>query len=131
MNMLTNSADYYSRDQQLNIDPKTQYISNLKKLGYWEFNKKELTDKFIGEKLIKLISIEFTNYSNDSQIFDFSTFESSSIGSFILKIKCSDKYQEYIEYLDRIELRAKLLSECGYDKFYELCTPEELIYLGW
>ena len=131
MNISLTSTDYYARDKQYNIDGNEQYISNLKKLGYFEFNRNEKINKFIGQELAKMITDEYSIYTSNSQVFDFATFESSSIGSFILKIKFSDKYKSYIQYLNRIEPRAKLLSECGYNKFYELCTSDELEYLGW
>ena len=117
------SSDYYLRDQQMSIDSQTQYISNLKKLGYWEFDHTTKIDEFVKFELNKLITSELQNYSPE--------LARKTIGSFLPTIQNSEKYKSYLQYLDKAESRSKILSECGYDQFYNLCTREELEYLGW
>lgn len=125
-NQLT-SSDYYLRDQQMGLDSQTQYISNLKKLGYWQYDRLTKIDEFVKHLLVKFISDEIAKspINNYSKIFDL------TIGSFITKIKSSEVFKLFLLSLDELESRSKILSECGYERFYDLCTREELEYLGW
>ena len=117
------SSDYYLRDKELGLEPNKQYVSHLQKLGYWEFDHTTKINEFIKFELNKLITSELQNYSPE--------LAGKTIGSFLPTIQNSEKYKSYLQYLDKAETRSKILSECGYAQFYNLCTNEELEYLGW
>lgn len=118
-------SEYYQRDQDLGLDTRNQYIANLKKLGYWKFDKSAQIEKYIKHELNQAINREIKLFNLDP------IFCNKTIGTFLSELKQSEKFCLHQEYLTRVETRGRILSECGYDQFYNLCTDEELAYLGW
>jgi len=64
-----------------------------------------------------------TNYNSSINIF--------TLGEIADQIKSTQKFKSYLEHLKKQESRATVLGTCVYSDFYNLCTEEELAYLGW
>lgn len=121
-----NRSDFYQRDHDLGLDTNQQYISNLKKLGYLEFEMEPKINQFIKYELKQFINRELDNINLEDPMVLNKTIE-----SFVSNIKISSKFNSYLNYLNKAKSRANILAHCGYEQFYNLCTDEELVNLGW
>ncbi len=113
-------SEYYLRDQSMGLDSDSTLQSHLKKLGLVNFDINERIESFIKSEMPIWIR---NNYN--------SSLNSLSLGEIVEQIKLSKKFQSYLEYLQTQETRATVLGTCTYTDFYNLCTEEELTYLGW
>jgi len=112
--------EYYKRDESIGIEKNKQLESNLKKLDLLDFDINNKIEIFVKSEIAIWIK---TNYS--------SVLNSLTLGEIVEKIKLSKKFQSHLEYLKKQEIRATILGTCIYSDFYNLCTEEELAYLGW
>jgi hypothetical protein len=121
---------FYQRDQDLALDTNQQYISNLKKLGYWEFDMNAELQKYMKNRLTKVIDRLDLDFRPDMETLDIYRTAHDFQG-FLSEILDSTDYELDLLTLKECESRAKILSKCGYEQFYNLCTDDELAYLGW
>jgi hypothetical protein len=112
--------EYYARDESMGLDGDKTLDSHLKKLDLVDFDINNKIETFVKSELPIWIR---TNYS--------SSLNSLTLGEIVEQIKLSNKFQSYLEYLKKQEARATILGTCIYTDFYNLCTEEELAYLGW
>lgn len=112
--------EYYSRDQSMGLDRDAVLSSHLKKLDLVDFDINSRIESFIKSELLNWIQ---TNYNPG--------IDGMTLGEVIGRIKDSKKFKSYLEYLKTQESRATILGTCVYTDFYNLCTQEELEYLGW
>ena len=113
------AIDYYSRDEEMNLNVEHILINHLKKLGYYQFNYNAKINEYIKNETIDYIR------KNYNEIKDMPVEEIQNI------VKSSDKYKSFVKYLQKHEIRAKIFENCVYSDFYNLCNIDELEYLGW
>jgi hypothetical protein len=113
------AVDYYARDEEMNLNVEHILINHLKKLGYYQFNYSAKIHEYIKNETIDYIR------KNYNEIKDMNVEEIQNI------VKSSDKYKSFVKYLQKHEIRAKIFENCVYSDFYNLCTIDELEYLGW
>ena len=120
MSILAN--DYYLRDIEMNFDAHDIIIFSLKKLGYYNINKPLLCKEFIKKYLIKLINNNDIEYSKSLQFY-------------INEYKQTNEYNNFINQIDikikRSIILQKYLNNSELFNFYNNCTEDELIYIGY
>jgi hypothetical protein len=112
--------EYYLRDESMGLDWNITLTSHLKKLDLIDFDMQNRIDTFIKSEMPIWIR---KNYN--------SSLNTLTLGEIVEQIKESKKFKSYLEYLKKQESRAAVLGTCAYSEFYNLCTEEELAYLGW
>jgi hypothetical protein len=113
-------SEYYARDQSMGLDGDSTLNSHLKKLDLVNFDINDRIESFIKSEMSIWIR---TNYNSSINIF--------TLGEIAEQIKSTQKFKSYLEHLKKQETRATVLGTCVYPDFYNLCTEEELTYLGW
>jgi uncharacterized membrane protein YgaE (UPF0421/DUF939 family) len=125
--MSTLAETYYQRDISMNLDKKTQIINSLKKLGYINFNYDNKINNYINHQLSKIM-------------LDNNYFHDKTIDYYIDNIKNTNEYIKYSNYLEQCIEKSKIFNQFllynNYDNdilrnFYNICTEEELYYLGY
>jgi hypothetical protein len=113
---------YIERDLELNLDPCKTIINHLKKLNYYNINIQNLKNKFIEQYLIKEINSGNYNLENNKYVINTNIIDTI-------------EYKKYDDYLNNILLRSIILSKYinnnNIQEFYNNCTNDELIYLGY
>ncbi len=124
--MTTTASNFYLRDIKMNLNPKEQIVNALNKLGYLniDFDKKVKT--YIDHRLSEMILNGKITYD---KTFDF----------YIEQIKASEEFKKYYKHLEFQIKRSKEMNNFLSDEitknnlriFYESCTEDELLYLGY
>ena len=114
------AVDYYSRDQDMNLNTEHILINHLKKLGYYKFDYDTKLNEYIEDATINYIKKNYNNINKNITIEEIHNI-----------IKSSNKYNSFVQYLQKHQSRAKIFENCIYSNFYNLCTLDELEYLGW
>jgi len=110
---------YITRDKRMNIEPKKAIIDHLEKLGYLYIDIQNEITAFIKFNYKKNIdSLNFISYNDYNDAFIN-----------------SPKYDEFKSSIqNRINRSVKLSSFNGttlIEDFYNNCTVDELLYLGY
>jgi hypothetical protein len=113
-------SEYYARDKSMGLDVNKTLDSHLKKLNLVNFDINDRIESFIRHEMPIWIR---TNYN--------SSLNSLTLGEIAEQIKSTQKFKSYLEHLKKQETRATVLGTCVYPDFYNICTEEELTYLGW
>jgi len=120
---MTIAYNYYIRDIEMKLEPKRQIVNALYKLGYLNLDIDKKCKTYIDSE-ISLMML------NDTNLLTF----------YVDVIKETDKYKSYYNHLlysqKRFNELKDFLSIDNIDfhvlkEFYESCTEEELMYLGW
>lgn len=117
---MTQAINYYSRDQKMNLDVNKILVQHLKKLGYYNFDYDVKINEYIENATIDYIKKNYNNINKNITIEEIHNI-----------IKLSNKYNSFVQYLQKHQIRAKIFENCTYSNFYNLCTIDELDYLGW
>lgn len=114
---------YIDRDDKLQLIPEETIIKHLKKLNY-NIDIEKLKNDFITDYLIS--EVKKNNYYLDDE---FKYIINTSLNTIIE----SDKYINYIKYLNYCVERRNILKNysSNINDFYNNCTNDELLYLGY
>jgi hypothetical protein len=114
---------YIERDAKLQLIPEETIIKHLKKLNYYNIDIENLKNNFIKNYLID--EIKNNNYCLDNNYYIIITKLSTILDS--------DKYKKYIKYLNYCVERSNILINYinNINNFYNNCTNDELLYLGY
>ena len=114
---------YIERDNRLQLNSSETIIKNLKKLNYYNIDIEMLKNKFISNFLIN--EVKNNNYYLDDSNYYV-------ISKSLNDILQSNEYKKYIENLNYNVERNNILSNYNnIADFYNNCTNEELLYLGY
>jgi len=114
---------YIERDERLQLKPEETIIKHLKKLNYYNIDIEKLKNDFIKEYLISEIKKNNYYLYNDSKYI---------INISLDTIIQSDKYKNYIKQLEYCMERSNILIHYNnINDFYNNCTNDELLYLGY
>lgn len=111
--------DYYQRDADYGLDKNKKLNANLEKLGLKNFD--------FNNEMNKYMKTEIASYIKNSN----KLYTDININEIIENIKSSENYNTYYTVLSNQNARNLVLGVATYDEFYHLCTPDELVYLGW
>ena len=114
------AKEYYARDQSMGLNGDETLQSHLQKLDLINFD--------INDRIESFIKSEMPNWIRNNYC---SSLNNLTLGEIVEQIKNSKKFKSYVEYLQGKEIRSVILGTCTYADFYNLCTQEELAYLGW
>ena len=114
------AVDYYSRDAQMKLDSNELLIHHLKKLGYYKFDYDVKINEYIENATLDYIKKNYNTMNKNITIEEIHNI-----------VKSSNKYISFVQYLQKHQSRAKIFENCTYSDFYNLCTIDELDYLGW
>ena len=114
---------YIERDNRLHLNSSETIIKNLKKLNYYNIDIEMLKNKFISNFLIN--EVKANNYYLDDNNYYV-------ISKSLNDILQSNEYKKYIENLNYNVERNNILSNYNnIADFYNNCTNDELLYLGY
>ena len=109
--------DYYQRDADYGINNENTLNKHLEKLGLKDFD--------VNNEINKYMNWEISLYVNNHLDTDINIDEISE------NIRSSNKFRNYTTFLYNQNIRKSVLGNATYEEFYHLCTPDELVYLGW
>ena len=114
---------YCERDNDMNLDLYKLLNNHLLKLNYNYINKSTELKKYIDNNYVLNIKNNNLDPAKTTYI------------EWVNKFKLTLEYLKFKKHLDNKIKRSIILSKfCGTNKnkeFYETCTEEELIYLGY
>ena len=114
---------YIERDVKLQLIPEETIIKHLKKLNYYNIDIEKLKNDYITDYLVSEVK-KNNYYLNDEFQYIINTTLNTIINS--------EKYINYIKYLDYCLERSNLLMNYNnINDFYNNCTNDELLYLGY
>lgn len=117
---------YYLRDSRMKLDPQTQIVKSLEKLGYTNVDYDKKFKDYLNYKLSHMILTGKMEYDKE-------------LNFYLEELKSSDNFISFCKHIDyqkkrSVELNHFLTNEitkAQLKEFYEKCTEEELNYLGF